>query len=179
MVVALNINVYWSELRKLAALNSQSFFFHWTSDSEAMLRQEWLFSVTYAWFGFIQMWVWFENYRLTCIYRKKLFTLFQIIWETNVIVQAKAHWNTQHRLNIVAVLSHFSHVQLCDPLDYCPPGSLVHGLLQARILEWVAMPSSTGIFLIQRLNPCLLCLPALTSRFFPLKMEATIVSELN
>ena len=94
------------ELRKLAALNSQSFFFHWTSDSEAMLRQEWLFSVTYAWFGFIQMWVWFENYRLTCIYRKKLFTLFQIIWETNVIVQAKAHWNGHHRLSIGAVLSH-------------------------------------------------------------------------
>ena len=77
-----------------------------------MLRQEWLFSLTYAWFGFIQMWVWFENYRLTCIYRKKLFALFQFIWETNVIVQAKAHWNTQHRLNIVAVLSHFSRVRL-------------------------------------------------------------------
>ena len=30
---------------------------------------------------------------------------------------------------------------LCDPM-YCPPGSSVHGILQARILEWVAMPSS-------------------------------------
>ena len=27
---------------------------------------------------------------------------------------------------------------LCDPMDYSPPGSSVHGLLQARILEWVA-----------------------------------------
>ena len=35
---------------------------------------------------------------------------------------------------------------LCDPLDYSPPGSSVHGILQARILEWVAMPSSRGIF---------------------------------
>ena len=31
---------------------------------------------------------------------------------------------------------------LCDPVDCSPPGSSVHGILQARILEWVAMPSS-------------------------------------
>ena len=33
---------------------------------------------------------------------------------------------------------------LCDPVDCSPPGSSVHGMLQARILEWVAMPSSRG-----------------------------------
>ena len=33
---------------------------------------------------------------------------------------------------------------LCDPTDYSPPGSSVHGILQARILQWVAMPSSRG-----------------------------------
>ena len=33
---------------------------------------------------------------------------------------------------------------LCDPMDYSTPGSSVHGILQARILEWVAMPSSRG-----------------------------------
>ena len=33
---------------------------------------------------------------------------------------------------------------LCDPMDCSPPGSFVHGILQARILEWVAMPSSRG-----------------------------------
>ena len=33
---------------------------------------------------------------------------------------------------------------LCDPRDCSPPGSSVHGILQARILEWVAMPSSRG-----------------------------------
>ena len=38
---------------------------------------------------------------------------------------------------------------LCDPMDYSPPGSSVYGLPQARILKWVAMPSSRGIFLIQ------------------------------
>ena len=33
---------------------------------------------------------------------------------------------------------------LCDPLDCKPPGCSVHGILQARILEWVALPSSRG-----------------------------------
>ena len=31
---------------------------------------------------------------------------------------------------------------LCDPMDRSPPGSSVHGILQARILEWVALPST-------------------------------------
>ena len=30
----------------------------------------------------------------------------------------------------------------CHPMDSSPPGSFVHGSLQARILEWVVMPSS-------------------------------------
>ena len=42
------------------------------------------------------------------------------------------------------VLSHFSFVQLHEPVDSSPPGSSVHGILQARTLEWVAMPSSRG-----------------------------------
>ena len=35
---------------------------------------------------------------------------------------------------------------LCDPMDCNQPGSCVHRILQARILEWVAMPSSMGSF---------------------------------
>jgi len=33
---------------------------------------------------------------------------------------------------------------LCNLMDCGPPGSSVRGILQARILEWVAMPSSRG-----------------------------------
>ena len=33
---------------------------------------------------------------------------------------------------------------LCDPMDFSPKGSSVHGILWATILEWVAMPSSRG-----------------------------------
>ena len=32
-----------------------------------------------------------------------------------------------------------SHPTLCDPMDYNPPGSSVHGTFQARLLEWVAI----------------------------------------
>ena len=32
----------------------------------------------------------------------------------------------------------------CNPMDCSLPGSSVHGILQARILEWIAMPSSRG-----------------------------------
>ena len=36
---------------------------------------------------------------------------------------------------------------LWDPMDCSPPGSFVHGISQARILEWVAISSSRGVFL--------------------------------
>ena len=35
-------------------------------------------------------------------------------------------------------------MSLCNPTDYSPPGSSVHGIIKARILEWVALPSSRG-----------------------------------
>ena len=44
----------------------------------------------------------------------------------------------------VCMLSRFSHVQLCDAMDSSLPASSVHGILQARIREWTAVPSSRG-----------------------------------
>ena len=39
-------------------------------------------------------------------------------------------------------VSRFSRVQLfCDPKDYSLPGFSVHGISQARILEWLPFPS--------------------------------------
>ena len=55
---------------------------------------------------------------------------------------------------------------LCDPMDCSPSGSSVHGILQARILEWVAVPSSresswprdgTHVFYISCIWRWLLC----------------------
>ena len=39
-----------------------------------------------------------------------------------------------------------SCLTLCDPRHCSPPGSSVHGIFQARILEWVAISFSRGSF---------------------------------
>ena len=45
----------------------------------------------------------------------------------------------------IVVTESLSHVPLfCDPMDYSWPGSSVHGISQARILEWVAISFSRG-----------------------------------
>ena len=43
----------------------------------------------------------------------------------------------------VKVLAAQSGPIVCDPMDCSPPGSSIHGILQARILEWVAIPFSS------------------------------------
>ena len=52
--------------------------------------------------------------------------------------------------------SHQSCPTLCDPVDCSPSGFSVHGILQARILQWVAMTSSRGSSWPRGLNLCLL-----------------------
>ena len=55
-----------------------------------------------------------------------------------------------------------SCLTLCDPMDCSPPGSSVRGILQARILEWVAMPATRGSSWPRgRIQP-----PALADGFF-------------
>ena len=49
---------------------------------------------------------------------------------------------------------------LCDPVDHSPPGSSVHGILQARILEWVALSFSNACMHAKSFQWCLtLCDP--------------------
>ena len=43
---------------------------------------------------------------------------------------------------------------LCNPMDYRPPGSSVHGILQARILEWVVIAFSSLTLLLLLLLSC-------------------------
>ena len=53
-----------------------------------------------------------------------------------------------------------SYPTLCDPIDGSPPGSSVPGILQARILEWVAISFSNACMHAKRLQSCLiLCDP--------------------
>ena len=44
----------------------------------------------------------------------------------------------------VKVLVTQSYTIHCNPMDYSPPGSYTHGILQTRILEWVAILYSRG-----------------------------------
>ena len=62
-------------------------------------------------------------------------------------------WYSYHMYVIPSQLFHspctcakslYSCLTLCDPMDYNLPGSSVHGILQARILEWVAISHSRG-----------------------------------
>ena len=53
---------------------------------------------------------------------------------------------------------------LCEPMDCSPQGSSVHEILQARILEWVAMPSSRGS--LQPRDWTLISFLVLAGRFF-------------
>ena len=65
-----------------------------------------------------------------------------VSWTTGCI------WIISHLPSLPEGSLHAQSLQLCptlsDPLDCSPPGSSVPGILQARILEWVAMPSSRG-----------------------------------
>ena len=56
-----------------------------------------------------------------------------------------------------------SHVRLCDPMDCSLPGSSIHGIFQARILEWVAISFSRIESILMR------CI----------KLELIIQSEIN
>ena len=74
------------------------------------------------------------------------------------------------------ILSLFSFFKLCacsvaqlcltfyDPMDCNPPGSSVHGIFQAKILEWVAMPSSRDLF-NPEIEPVPLMSPTLAGGF--------------
>ena len=57
-------------------------------------------------------------------------------------------WLGSILLNVNSSCMHALSLQLCptlcNPMDCSPPGSSVHGILQVRVLEWAAMPSTRG-----------------------------------
>ena len=76
-----------------------------------------------------------------------------------------------------------SCLTLCDPLDCSLPGSSVHGIFQARILEWVAISSSRGssqpsnrthVSCISYIGRWFLQLSRLGSSLHPLPLNLTV-----
>ena len=68
-------------------------------------------------------------------------------------LQASDIWEVTHVLFIRVIVAQ-SCLTLCNPMGYSLPGSSVHGILQARLLEWVAISffSSMTVFLHEHLE---------------------------
>ena len=76
------------------------------------------------------------------------------------------------------MLSHFSHVRLCNPMDYSPPGSSVHGF-PSKNTGAGCHALLQGIFLTQGLNPSLLCLLHWQMGSLPLASPGNPLSSLS
>ena len=86
------------------------------------------------------------------------------------IVEAQNQW----------VLAIQSCPTLCDPMDCSLPGSSVHGILQMRILEWVAIPFSRGFSWFRDWTSAS-CVSCTEGRFFPIwaTREAPKINEMT
>ena len=73
---------------------------------------------------------------------KRQITSFQIISNWNELPEGTI-FNTDIYIHVCVSVPQLC-LTLCDPMDCNPPGSSVHGILQARILEWVAISFSKG-----------------------------------
>ena len=105
--------------------------------------------------------MWFDHWLLTKHFpkglRKSMLPIYpNLAWthSLNCLFIASDSWINQSwtarnpkqkkLLLLLLLLSHFSRVRLCDPIDGSPPGSPVPGILQARTLEWVAISFSNA-----------------------------------
>ena len=70
---------------------------------------------------------------LKCSWRERLRFICEAF---NVILSS---WQWKVHVNVAQLC-----LTVCDPVVYSLPGSSVHGILQVRILEWVAIPFSRG-----------------------------------
>ena len=86
----------------------------------------WSLKVIYKIFSALNIWEFTDHYEC-CQYSK----LFALQLSASVLIERE-----------IAQLC----PTLCNPVDCSPPGSSIHGILQARILEWVAISFSKGSF---------------------------------
>ena len=80
-------------------------------------------------------WLWTKWMNQDC----KIYT--RLIWGS---LLPQSTWWITWTFQILCVPSCSVVSDSCNPRDYSLPGSSVYGFLQARILKWVAMPSSKG-----------------------------------
>ena len=98
---------------------------------------------------FPSLWVWKLTQVSELIEGSWLYFMIQVrrllTWLRNfLLIQIKNKYSISFTSKKVKVLVAQSCLILCDPMDCSSPGFSVHGILQARILEWVAIPFSRG-----------------------------------
>ena len=85
-------------------------------------------------------------------------------WERSVSqapTLLKGHLYLRASLVLYGMVAHLC-LTLCDPMDCSPPGSSVHGIFQARVLEWLLLPPPEnlpypGIEPVSVMSPALAC----------------------
>ena len=107
-----------------------------------------------------------EFYTMAFIQQVTLSSQWYISWYYNLnlmrvgVLESWYDWSVCKHAKLLQ-----SWLTFCDPMDHRLPGSSVHGILQARILEWVALPFSRGSSQ-PGIEPTSLTSPALAGRFF-------------
>ena len=86
----------------------------------------------------------FRMFSLKPTFSLSSFTDIVVIEINEVKVPLLLHWYNNNLNKWSEICSVISPWALCNPMDCSPPGSSVHGILQARILEYVATPFSRG-----------------------------------
>ena len=106
---------------------------------------QWAFMI-YTWMSIKVLWV---NKIFSSLFPENFLLLLSLINRLeNPLIFYLIYINSDNNKRIHLLCVHDKSIQLCltlcCPVDSSPPGSSVHGILQARILEWVDMPSSKG-----------------------------------
>ena len=84
-----------------------------------------------------------------------------LLWVNLMPVRHTDLWSTSSERKVNVLVAQLCQT-LCDPMDCSPLGSSVHGLLQARMLEWVTIPFSRGLCLLGDQT----CVSRIAGRFF-------------
>ena len=69
--------------------------------------------------------------------------LYQLSHQGSPIYHASSYTHNLISIHVLCLVAQLC-LTLCDPIHCSLPGSSAHGILQARIRGWVAMPSSRG-----------------------------------
>ena len=98
----------------------------------------------------------------SCVHKSALY-----VWVSISVLQLVSSVSYLYTPYIYIVRVHVQscHVWLCDPMDFSLPGSSVHGILQARKLEWLDISSSRGSYWPWD-RTRILCVSFIAGRFF-------------